>query len=412
MVKQVHLQPGECFGSLDVVSLYPSIPLEGHNNVFDVVGDLFEENKHLTVLEDLSRADFIGLLRLALCSDRINVEGNLFRQRSGVAMGNNLSAFVAIAYMHWVESQIISPDEVRFWVRYIDDVFFISRLSPEALLQKANSVTSDIKFTREDPTNGSIPFLDTLVRVSDQSGAFLTSLYVKPIHSGHTLPYDANVPLSRKRANLVTEFRRARRICSHEDAVTEAIRILTDRFRSNGYPWKEINHAIRASSRPPCRQSGHRIFFKLPYVDHRSHFEMQKIVRASKLPISISFSTPRPLSHAIRKNNAPPCPNPCYCSGRGLCFKKNVVYLVKCRICQGTYIGETGGTFWVRISQHLSTRTSNVFKHSQSAHHKQPELKDFEVKVLSAGFENAEHRRCMEASLISNYQPLMNVQHR
>ena len=136
---------------------------------------------------------------------------------------------------------------------------------------------------------------------------------------------------------------------------------------------------------------------------------MLRIVRQSNLPLRVSFSTPKPL-FTLRKPVQTPCPEPCYCGETGLCFKKNVVYRVTCNLCSDAYIGETGGTLWTRIMQHITTQSSGVNNHFRSVHGKQPEIQHIHVKVLSSGFETAEHRRYMEALLISEQKPAINVQ--
>ena len=52
----------QVFGSLDVKNLYGSIPLTGEESVYEVVGNKFEAQKHQTLLEQVSREDFISLL--------------------------------------------------------------------------------------------------------------------------------------------------------------------------------------------------------------------------------------------------------------------------------------------------------------------------------------------------------------
>ena len=113
----------ERFGSLDVVNLYGSIPLVGEGNVYDVVSAYFDSNRHQTVFDAMTGADFVELLHLALDSDYINIDGSIYRQKNGVAMGNNLSPTVAIIYMDYIEQQVLEKTSTRIWTRFIDDIF-------------------------------------------------------------------------------------------------------------------------------------------------------------------------------------------------------------------------------------------------------------------------------------------------
>ena len=55
---------------------------------------------------------------------------------------------LAIIYMHHIEEQIIkqSQNKISTWLRYKDDIFFVTKLKPEELLNLANTIW-DIQFT-------------------------------------------------------------------------------------------------------------------------------------------------------------------------------------------------------------------------------------------------------------------------
>ena len=110
-------------------------------------------NKYETLINDLTREDFITLLELSMKSNLIQSNGKIYAQLKGLSMGNNLSGTLAIIYMNYIECQIIRKIELNnvhilFWKRYIDDIFYILSASPTiTLINISNSISSDIQFT-------------------------------------------------------------------------------------------------------------------------------------------------------------------------------------------------------------------------------------------------------------------------
>ena len=70
-------------------------------------------------------------------------------------MGNILSQMLAIIYIHHIEEQIVkqSQNKISISLRYIDDIFFITKLKPEELLNLGNTIIL------EKPVNNKIPFV-------------------------------------------------------------------------------------------------------------------------------------------------------------------------------------------------------------------------------------------------------------
>ena len=71
----------------------------------------------------------------------------------------------------------------RLWQRYVDDTFVIQKeVSKQDILPHINSVDLAIQFTVEDnKENGTIPFLDTIVKLEADGNLFIT-VYRKPTH--------------------------------------------------------------------------------------------------------------------------------------------------------------------------------------------------------------------------------------
>lgn len=86
--------------SLDVVSLYTSIPLqEAITNVTDRI-----QNPIL----HLSKQDISDLLQVTLNNMYFSFRDRVFRQREGLPMGSNISGILAILFMDKLESIVLT----------------------------------------------------------------------------------------------------------------------------------------------------------------------------------------------------------------------------------------------------------------------------------------------------------------
>ena len=130
------------FCSLDVCNLYGSIPLEDYNEkipwIFTIAKQFFHQYKEHCELHALEDDDFETLVRLCLTSDSVLIGSKSYKQKSGLAMGNNLAPSLAIIYMNEVDLLIVRETENQVLLkRFIDDYFAVllsSSLSAERLL--------------------------------------------------------------------------------------------------------------------------------------------------------------------------------------------------------------------------------------------------------------------------------------
>ena len=105
-----------------------------------------------------------------------------YKQVDGVTMGSPLGPALANLFLGHLEknwlSETFSPVHYR---RYADDIFcvFDDEEKADLFLDFLNSRHANLKFTIEKG-NKKIPFLDTMVNISDK---FEVSVYRKPTHT-------------------------------------------------------------------------------------------------------------------------------------------------------------------------------------------------------------------------------------
>ena len=116
-------------------------------------------------------------------------------------MWSPISPIVANLFMEDFEVKAINTakNPPKMWKRYVDDTCVIlDSIRKEEFFQHINSIDPKIQFTSEDPNpDGSIPFLDTLVR-PQPDGSIKTTVFRKPTHTDMYLHWDSYHHLSAK----------------------------------------------------------------------------------------------------------------------------------------------------------------------------------------------------------------------
>ncbi|XP_066016063.1 uncharacterized protein [Pocillopora verrucosa] len=133
--------------SLDVVSLYTSIPIQ------EAIDNTVDRIEHGTF--HLSRLDVAELLNVTLNNMYFTFEGRIFRQTEGLPMGSSISGILAILFMDKLEQialssyRLISP-----YKRYVDDLYLQTANEEKAneFYDTMNSLHTRLKFEIEKPT--------------------------------------------------------------------------------------------------------------------------------------------------------------------------------------------------------------------------------------------------------------------
>jgi hypothetical protein len=115
------------------------------------------------------------LAEVCLRSTFFSYQGEFYEQTSGVAMGSPLSPIVANLFMENFEKKSLDsfPLKPLRWKRFIDDTNVLWPHGKDELdkfFQHLNDISKDIKFTMELEENGSIPFLDVLIKRKEDEG--------------------------------------------------------------------------------------------------------------------------------------------------------------------------------------------------------------------------------------------------
>ena len=431
--------------SMDVVALYPSIPID--DGVAAVLKKITEHEEEIDLL-GLSKEDIQRLLKLVLENNYFKFDNEVFRQRKGVAMGNHLAPPFAILFMDKLEQDMLRTAERQpcLYKRYVDDCLMGWTHGEQQLRQfidHCNSQHLNIRFTWDSTSGGvAVPFMDASIAISADH-TIHHELFQKPSDSGVNLNFTTALPMGVKMSIATQQFRRAAFLSSDSAAEIRSSAKITTLLQENDYSQEAIEKAYKSSKKPPRgrgRGDDRTIPLKLPFISDTLHSQVSRLSKQSGLPIRVIYQPARNLkSHLVRSAFIPPtCSvhqkfeeqqmrekrtrgkprDDCISCQSGLkgstCDRRGVVYLLICKLCNEEYIGETARTPRARLGEHHFQARNKIKQTAWGEHmrEKHPEVdinKEpvFTAKIL-ATVEMETKRKIREAIEIRERNPAIN----
>ena len=347
---------------------------------------------------ELSVDQVLDLLSFCLTITYFVYEGKFFKQKQGAAIGSSVSPVVANMYMEDFEKRALSSatNPPYLWMRYVDDTFVVlHEYDIEEFTSHINSIDPNIKFTIEPEKDGRIPFLDTEIILNDDA-SIDTKVYRKTTHTDQYLNWNSNHHLEHKRSVVRTLIQRAESIPSTEQYKKEEIDHVKQALAANGYkPWMlKIPEKKEKTKNPTEKTATNKLPpIALPYIKGLSE-NVQRLFRSHNIPTYHKpFNTLR--NALVRPKDTIPKEDQC-----------GLVYHIKCKDCDDTYIGETGRNMGVRFKEHTSRKGTNsaIKEHLESKNHT---CSLEEVKILEKE-DDWYKRKVKEAIMIQRHQPTLN----
>ena len=150
--------------SFDVTSLYTTIPID---QALLIIRDLLEHDQKLADRTLLSPKQILDLLDILLRTTYFKFNGDFYQQTDGAAMGGPTSAIVSEIYMQSLETTAITTADhpPKIWERHVDDVLsIVHKAYLQELPEHISNLNPQTQFTKEEESNSSLPFLNTLVQ--------------------------------------------------------------------------------------------------------------------------------------------------------------------------------------------------------------------------------------------------------
>jgi len=221
--------------SFDVVSLFTKIPIELALEITQCRLMYWTEFGNYT---NWSIEDVCQGLKICLESSFLHFRGKNCKQIFGTAMGSPVSTVVANIVMEDIKSRAMKTSfcAPRLWKRCVNDTFvLIEQKHLTNFADHINKVESSIKFTMETETNGSIPFLDVLVK-KGAIGQISTSALRKSTRTGRYLNYRSEQPLQHNCSVVNTLLHRTDTIRNDKKDRQAEIAIVRTSLIENGRP--------------------------------------------------------------------------------------------------------------------------------------------------------------------------------
>ena len=205
-------------GSLDVESLFTSIPLD---ETIEICSELLFKNKE--TIANFNKDDFKELLTLAVKESCFLFNSCYYVQTDGVAMGSPLGPTLANAFMcHyekiWLEN---CPVNIKpsFYRRYVDDIFVLFNSKDQLKLFQEYFTTChpNINFTFDGEKEDKMAFLD--FEITRDNSKFTTSVYRKPTFTGLYTNFKSLIPSTYKFGLIYTLIHRIFAICSDQTQI-------------------------------------------------------------------------------------------------------------------------------------------------------------------------------------------------
>ena len=226
-----------------------------------------------------------------------------------------------------------------------DTLEVIKKGQAENLTNHLNSVdeSGSIKFTHEEETNGSIPFLDTLiVRTGDR---VKLKVYRKKTHTNQYLSFHSHHPLHHKLGVVRTLLDRCEGIVTEEEDRKEERNTIKDALKVCGYPtWTmttvqdQLNkkEERKANKKKEKDQEKNRGMVIVPYVKSLSE-KVARIMKKRRISTAMKPHTTLRNLLVHPKDKLDP---------------REGVYKIDCKNCDRCYIGETKRKLAVRVKEH------------------------------------------------------------
>ena len=163
------MEPGETITSFDVKALFTSVPVQPS---IQIVKQRLQQDTTLHQRTSMSIPQITSLLEFCLTHTYFLFQDKYYEQVQGAAMGFPISPLIANIFMEEFEVQGLSscPHPPSLWLRFVDDTFVINNAEhSQELLQHINNQDPHIQFTVEPTQQGSLPFLDTLITIQQDS---------------------------------------------------------------------------------------------------------------------------------------------------------------------------------------------------------------------------------------------------
>ena len=379
-------------------------------------------------------------VRLSFEESYITHQNKVYKSKVGIPTGGSLSRQIADVFLHWllfkkIDTSIMTPNELLFWRRFIDDGLGIwrgSKRSFDGFVKKLNRETNKfgINFPLNEVQFGKlVNFLDVTLYLDDENKIQYRS-YTKPTDAKRYLRPQSFHPRSVFKSVPLSQMIRTIERNSIEETEREEMNKMIQDFERSGYKKEELKK-IEEKARQQINTERNTsesdtltfplFYFKDIYSfkkilsDHQD--DLQQIIGNTKIIMAIkknpsignaairnkllSFDEKQLNNQKCGATNCLQCPlvnTSATATVNGLqvkaaktlnCKSRNVIYLWQCQICEtdNSYFGRTIQKSHERTNTHRcfseeKWEDSALSMHSHNNHEEQFNLENFKITLV------------------------------
>lgn len=330
--------------SLDVVSLFPSIPKEL------VIKKIKEKWNWLENYLEITRDLFIKLIQFMFDSSYFRFDGQFYKQLDGTMMGSPASPSIANFIMEIVISDVLDSLNFKPGIQlyYVDDsLYSVPEDKVTTFVNTFNSYHPSLKFTYELEDDRKLAFLDLEV-VREENGKIDTKWYMKPTASGRIVNFHSSHPTHQK-VNIVKNMLHRASELSSSQYVDEGIQRIREILGNNNYPKYFYNKIINEFLVPRVHTNDSS---NTPEMTTRCIFPNIPGLTNNIKKLLLTDGQCQLISYNVKTTN---CLFSKLKDQEPRNEQKEVVYKISCKECPCVYIGETRQKISARIKQHTNT---------------------------------------------------------
>ena len=393
MLKDVQVPAGSFLFSIDIDALYTNIDTRlGLRAVGDILNKYPDDKR--------PDAALLKLLEISLSRNDFEFYGKHYLQIHGTAMGKKFAPAYANIYMaEW--ERTVFPKCSKWpllYKRYLDDIFGVWPYSKEDFLIFIDTLNThhDTIKVKSNLQSEVIEFLDTQVYFFEEgpSRRLGTKVYFKPTDTHALLHRSSFHPRHTFRGIVKSQLIRFHRICTRSEDVQVATKVLFDVLKTRGYSRSflrdirvEVEQSVCVGARTDVQPNCNIV----PFVSTFSHaavninksikdnfLELQSFIpELSEFKIISAYKRNKNLQdllvHATLKDtNVKTRETRCDAHFTSLPFVRNehtdqeapvwgvfslessnIVYMIRCNLCNKVYVGQTKNKLKDRLKQHL-----------------------------------------------------------
>lgn len=378
-VNNTYICDDEIMISLDVISLFPSIPVDFAIKIIESKWEIIQNFTNMT------KRSFLDIIKFCIIDNRyFTYAGKMYAQQKGMPMGSPASPVIADIIMEELLDKSIQKltNKPRCVTKYVDDLFAIVQQSAiNEIMDVFNSYHCDIKFTIELEKDNRLPYLDTVI--VKYNNIIKLDWYQKPMASGRLINFFSNHP---KQIIINTASNFIRRVLNISDNVfhKDNKRRISAILHKNNFPSPVILNLINNQSKHtvPEKNTKELIFKSMPYIPSFSErFKNSNILDKEKYCLALKTNNTLKSLFTNTKSKV------------NMEDKSNIIYQITCSgneqtTCNKIYVGTTKSKLKTRISGHKTdqkTRTNTSQQRTALATHctQHSHTPDFDnVKIL------------------------------